>query len=205
MAPSHYLNQCWLIEVLWHLHEVNFRKNNWYIYDIKMCLKISYIKLHPNLSGAKELIRNWISSAPSFSVRNLRLWSFLCCVHLTNNLTQLPDWPVKLDVLPLICQIAKALGLTSIRHRSDTKVSDRCLIDAALRVFAIRICHCCNWTVQTWQKWLNTRLIVPAGSSPMICLIEPWGVSIFSNQWTSLAWHFVESVSVMLRNFYVAI
>ena len=33
--------------------------------------------------------------------------------------------------------IAKSLGSTSIRHRFDTYVSDRCLIDVDPRVFAI--------------------------------------------------------------------
>ena len=33
--------------------------------------------------------------------------------------------------------MAKNLGLTSIRHRSDTKVSGRCVIEVNLRVFAI--------------------------------------------------------------------
>ena len=34
-------------------------------------------------------------------------------------------------------QIAKAIRSISVRHRSDTKVSDRCLIDVDTRVFAI--------------------------------------------------------------------
>ena len=36
-------------------------------------------------------------------------------------------------IFSAISQIAKIFGSTSIRHRSDTKVSDRCLIDIDLR------------------------------------------------------------------------
>ena len=52
--------------------------------------------------------------------------------------------------------IAKTLRLTSIRHRSDTKVSDRCLMDVYPRVFAIwdvvlsvgyECYHLCHWQV----------------------------------------------------------
>ena len=39
----------------------------------------------------------------------------------------------------LATQIAKTLGSTSIRHRSDTSVSDQCLINVDPRVFAIWI------------------------------------------------------------------
>ena len=41
------------------------------------------------------------------------------------------------NLISQITKIAKTLGSTSIRHRSDTKVSDRCLIDVDPRVFAI--------------------------------------------------------------------
>ena len=39
-------------------------------------------------------------------------------------------------------QIAKTLGSTSLNHRSETKVSDRCLIDVNLRVFVIYVIVC---------------------------------------------------------------
>ena len=38
---------------------------------------------------------------------------------------------------PVISQIARSLGSTSIRHRSDTFASDRCLINVGPRLFAI--------------------------------------------------------------------
>ena len=41
-----------------------------------------------------------------------------------------------------IAQIAKILGSTSVRHRSDTVVSDRCLIDVDPSVFVIWDCAC---------------------------------------------------------------
>ena len=55
-APSHYLNQCWLIisEVQWHSYLGNFTRdastiNHWN-------LKITCLKFHPNFPRANELI-----------------------------------------------------------------------------------------------------------------------------------------------------
>ena len=50
-APSHYLNQCWLIisEVLWHSPEGNFTWNAQDIYPWPL-------RLHPHLPGTNELI-----------------------------------------------------------------------------------------------------------------------------------------------------
>ena len=56
MAPSHYLNQCWLFvnEVLWHSPESNFRAS-----AETTSLKIILLKLEPHLPGANELIVAW--------------------------------------------------------------------------------------------------------------------------------------------------
>ena len=49
-APSHYLNQCWLIisEVQWHSYQGNFIRP----LITKIRLKITFLKFHSNLSGA---------------------------------------------------------------------------------------------------------------------------------------------------------
>ena len=53
-APSHYLNQCWLIInwVLWHSLSYKMLK----ISILDMSLKITYLKLQPYLPGANELM-----------------------------------------------------------------------------------------------------------------------------------------------------
>ena len=58
-------------------------------------------------------------------------------------------------------QIANTLRSTSIKHRSDAKVSDRCLIDVDLRVlsiwdgFQLPSPHQCKKWYKTW-KWFTT-------------------------------------------------
>ena len=62
MAPSHYLNQCWLIisKVLWLSWEGNFTRD---ASITKVCLKITCLKLHSNFPGANELI-SWHLVSP---------------------------------------------------------------------------------------------------------------------------------------------
>ena len=57
MAPSQYLNQCWLIisDVQWHSYEDNFTRDASPSIT-KICLKITYLKYHSNFPGANELI-----------------------------------------------------------------------------------------------------------------------------------------------------
>ena len=54
-APSHYLNQCWLIirKVQWHPSENNCTRDSSAIIEIS--LKITYLKFCSNLPGANEL------------------------------------------------------------------------------------------------------------------------------------------------------
>ena len=56
-APSHYLNQCWLIinDVFWHSTENNFTGND-YISIPDNSLKITDLRLQPYLPGANALI-----------------------------------------------------------------------------------------------------------------------------------------------------
>ena len=61
-APSHYLNQCWLLisEVLWHSHESNFTvstQTTLLYYEFESIL----LKLLPHLPVAKELSFDGIS------------------------------------------------------------------------------------------------------------------------------------------------
>ena len=78
-APSHYLNQCWLIicKVQWHSSEGNFAKdasgtNHW-----NKLKKITYIKFRSNLPGANE------SKSNLWSVMRPRLISELPSLFFT--------------------------------------------------------------------------------------------------------------------------
>ena len=55
MAPSHYLNQYWLIisVVLWHSSQGNFMENT--PQDIKISLENQYVKLFPHLPADNKL------------------------------------------------------------------------------------------------------------------------------------------------------
>ena len=56
-------------------------------------------------------------------------------------------------------QIAKTLGSTSIRHRSDAKAPNRCQIDVALRVFVIWIyIHVCT---NSFVRWACEKVGIP--------------------------------------------
>ena len=56
-APSHYLNQCWLVisEVQWHLYQGNFTRDA-STSNTKIHLKMTYLKFHAYFPGANELI-----------------------------------------------------------------------------------------------------------------------------------------------------
>ena len=61
-APSHYLNQCWLLisEVQWHIREISQEMPQPSI--IKIHLKITYLKFHSNSSGATHThVKRWES------------------------------------------------------------------------------------------------------------------------------------------------
>ena len=71
MAPSHYLNQCWLIisDVQWQSPEGNFTE----IHQpptTKFSFKINHLKLHSSLPEANELTlvmySKWCRSSPTF-------------------------------------------------------------------------------------------------------------------------------------------
>ena len=57
LAPSHYLNQCWLIisDVPWQSPEANFIRDIIPPSIYKITLSITYPKFHSNLPGANEL------------------------------------------------------------------------------------------------------------------------------------------------------
>ena len=71
---------------------------------------------------------------------------------------------INMDIsLPLMCQHEQGLRLTLIRHRSDTKVSDRCLINIDPKVCALWdtifiyiFMLCCFEDIQIifWVYWL---------------------------------------------------
>ena len=64
-----------------------------------------------------------------------------------------PWFSIGLDLLPysmFMAQIASTLGLTSIKHQSDAKVSYRCRFDVDPRVFAIW--ESIHWRMH-WRLW----------------------------------------------------
>ena len=71
-APSHYLNQCWLIisEVKWHSYYRNFSRDAQPSIT-KICMKITYIKFHSNFPGANELAFNIMVSILSMCSSDL--------------------------------------------------------------------------------------------------------------------------------------
>ena len=75
MAPSHYLNQCWIFisEVLWHSPESNFTM---YI----MGLKIILLKQLPHLPGANEL--NMIYKETLARLKRFFWWPLTSDQHL---------------------------------------------------------------------------------------------------------------------------
>ena len=63
MAPSHYLNQCWLITTeLINTHGRTIPFQYWYLSHAvtKISLNITYSKFYLNLPGTNELIYKWI-------------------------------------------------------------------------------------------------------------------------------------------------
>ena len=98
MAPSNYLNQCWLIikGILWHSSESNLTRTVNLIHDIY--LEITHSKSLPYLPGANELnlgflalcISKYVAQRPSTMDRNLmcfdshahdmpgNAWRFIC-------------------------------------------------------------------------------------------------------------------------------
>ena len=62
MAPSHYLNQFWLIisEALWHSPDSNWKKIL-QKFIVEMSLTFTNLKLLSNHPGAKELIQSYIT------------------------------------------------------------------------------------------------------------------------------------------------
>ena len=64
-APSHYLNQCWLIisKVQWHSSKGNFTRET-FIINLWNQLKITYLKFHSNPIRANEFIRHIMHVGP---------------------------------------------------------------------------------------------------------------------------------------------
>ena len=60
MAPSHCLNQCWLIinVILWYLHLRAMSQEMLLISILEMSLTITNLRSQPHLSGANELKQN---------------------------------------------------------------------------------------------------------------------------------------------------
>ena len=73
-APSHYLNQCWLIisEVMW-LHLRAFPREMFKISILDMSLKMTNLRFHSNLPGVSEL------TVPMGLRGGARVWKLTRC------------------------------------------------------------------------------------------------------------------------------
>ena len=95
-APSHYLNQCWLLisVFLWHSPESNFA-----VFKLLQCimiLKIILLKLLPHLPGASELTN-----------------PFRCMVH---HVTVLQCGGLLVEYLYIAIILSSAAAVNEIRH-----------------------------------------------------------------------------------------
>ena len=76
-APSHYLNQCWLIisKVLWHSSEGIIMRIS------KTRLKIPFLELHPDLPGANKLMNEMLMVVSEWDCCSgyLYYWFFSHC------------------------------------------------------------------------------------------------------------------------------
>ena len=85
MAPSHYMNQCWITinQVLWH----SFQSNRWFkIWILKVsipnfCLTFSHLKSQPHLPGANKRLSKH-SRSRWFETPSHSLW---CHCNVTPN------------------------------------------------------------------------------------------------------------------------
>ena len=109
-----------------------------------------------------QLRWNFISIAPTHlrlfdnKVHGLNLWkgSDIMKLHYRSYLINFAD---------IISQIAKIIGSTTIKHRSDTSASDRCLIDVDPKVFVL-------WaSCSIALKWQNT--VCPKTLYSLVCAL----------------------------------
>ena len=132
-----------LIDVLWKLLPVKslpcwVRFKRAFSLEMNISKKMSFCGYHRNVIPILEfMILDLLDRNP---VRR--------CLHMhgqNNGIRNLiGTWTI---YIYMIAQIAKIIGSTSIRYRSDAKVSDRCRIDGDPMVFAIwestRFTSCC--------------------------------------------------------------
>ena len=104
-APSHYLNQCWLIIspvtfILGQFHERCLNHQSLKSVDpSKICLKITCLKFHSNFPGANELIKDmgkincYLTTKKHNKVQNVGLILGMC--HYTESKPGLSNQKVK--------------------------------------------------------------------------------------------------------------
>ena len=91
-APSRYLNHCWLIiNEVQHNHLKAISLEILQASATKYCLKMTYLKFHWNLSGAKELSQQFILW---WSIQGAAQFTYRCYfielgTHITNNFSSL--------------------------------------------------------------------------------------------------------------------
>ena len=80
MAPSHYLDQCWLTINKALLCWIHLRQIQWKTYNVsltKMCLKITHLKYQPGVSESDNL---WMGMICLYSLQSqITEWSYYLC------------------------------------------------------------------------------------------------------------------------------
>ena len=90
-APSHYLNQCWLIisEVIWHSPENNFAVWMSKLLIIIMGLNIILLKLRLHFPGAYEFMRDILFNFECF-INKMLVWMEGCTEGVINGVHLIP-------------------------------------------------------------------------------------------------------------------
>ena len=131
-APSHYLNQCWLIsKVLWSSSVRAISQEMPQSSITKICLKITCLQFHSNFPGANELkyYTSWCSTA---TWRSLSCQLMSCLPELSPQ--QLWNWACEIDGpgearinhhrISYWLGVKKEPGLALIRCQAMTRTSD---------------------------------------------------------------------------------
>ena len=95
MAPSHYLNQCWLIisEILWHAFQTAISQQMLMNLVCNMSLEITLLKLLKHLPEANELCSYFTSQSTLYSLFCLGKTRKSMKLHFTFLMCMKASWP----------------------------------------------------------------------------------------------------------------
>ena len=124
-APSHYLNQCWLI--ISESSDIHIRAISQEMLQpsiTEICLKITYLKFHLNFPGANELILNVRSSTNRLccrSVDRVVTWKLHSCLDVD------ASWWLARKSLPPF-HIMNHCNISSVENWQKTKIYLSCFL-----------------------------------------------------------------------------